>query len=146
MTGTATPQVVKAVIVRLRALSTLTSIVTGIHDQVPQDRQYPYVVVDEIFEVPERTFGENGHRVFFSVFVYTRDGSETRKGTGTAGFKSGLDIAELIVTDLTSLSSPMPVDNHVTVDVDIEGLLATRDEDSMLREVECQFSAWLEDV
>lgn len=146
MSATATTQTAKAVIQRLRANAAVVALVTGIHDAVPQDRTFPYLVLDEFFEVPERTLGGNGHRVLFSVFIYTRDGSEKRQGTGSAGYKKAFDLVELIVADLTSLTTPLVVANHDTVDVDVEAVIGTRDDDGVTREVECQFNAWLEDA
>lgn len=147
MSYTSLPQLMKAIVARLRGHAPLMALVTGVHDAVPDSKAFPYVVLDDPLEFPERYFGQNGHRVSLTIFVYTKDGTEVRKGVGTAGFKSGFDIAEIVLAQITDIEgNPLVVDNHDLVDADVIALTANRLEDGVTREIELELEFVLEDA
>jgi hypothetical protein len=104
VTFTALPQFLSAAIARLRACAPLTQLVTGIYDETPSGAVgYPHVILDEPFETPDRTFGQNGHQVSLTLSIFTQSPSTTKAGTGKAGFTQGLAIAELALAELTDI-------------------------------------------
>jgi hypothetical protein len=134
-----------AVVQRLRASAAIASRVTGILDAVPEGQAFPYIAFVDPSEVPNRYFGQNGHLVVFSLEIVTQDGSRTPEGRGSAGNREGGEIVELVVNELTDLSNPILVEGHDVVDVDIESVVVSVDDDGTTRRHQLTFTAELED-
>jgi hypothetical protein len=148
MTFTALPQLLAAVLTRLRAAPELTQLVSGIYDEAPAGAVlYPHVILDEPFETPDRTFGQNGHQTSLTLSIFTQSPATTKAGTGKAGFTQGLAIAEIALGLLTDIeSNPLTVEGHDVVDVDVLTIDCTRETDGKTRRVDVTIVATLEDA
>lgn len=147
MSYTALPQFQVAVVQRLNGSSAFMALVTGVLDDVPANQAFPYVCYDDPFEVPNRTFGQNGHDVECLLSIYTRDGSDAKAGRGTAGFKQGHAIAEAALALLTDIEgNPLVVDGHDVVDVDVISIESFRETDGKTRRTDVQIGGTLEDT
>ena len=110
-------------------------------DAVPETFTGDYIVFDAPSEFPDRTFGQDGREVTFELRVVTRDGSQRAGRTGGAGFKTGLEIADLAARALTgpypppANELPLTVDGFDVVDLDVLAISAERAEDGVTREV-----------
>ena len=119
MTFTALPQFQAAVIQQLRNSAEFMQLASGVYDEVPARVAYPHAIVDEPFETPDRTLGQNGHSCSLLLSIYTQSPSTTKAGSGKAGFAIGLELAELALSLLTDLENdPLNVDGHDVVDID----------------------------
>jgi hypothetical protein len=147
MTFTALPQFQTAVIERLRSSAEHMQLVTGVYDEVPSRVTYPHEIVDEPFETPDRTFGQNGHVCSLMISIYTQSPATTKNGSGKAGYVPALLIAESALALLTDLEgNPLTVDGHDVVDVDVENIDCTREADGKTRRVDVTITATLEDA
>lgn len=147
MTFTALPQVHLAVIERLRNSAAHMQLVTGVFDEIPSPAPgYPYEAVDDAFETPDRTFGQNGHVCSVVISIFTQSPSTTKAGTGKAGFAQGLAIAEHVAALLTDLEeNPLVVQGHDVVNAEIVSIEATREADGKTRRVDVEIILTLED-
>jgi hypothetical protein len=148
MTFTALPQLLAAVMTRLRAAPELAQLVSGIYDEPPAGAvAYPHVLLDEPFETPDRTFGQNGHQTSLTISILTQSPSTTKSGTGKAGFTQGLAIAEIVLGLLTDLEgNPLTVEGHDVVDVDVLTIDCTRETDGKTRRIDATIVASMEDA
>jgi hypothetical protein len=148
VTFTALPQLIAAVVARLRANAALTQVVAGIYDETPAGAvSYPHIILDEPFETPDRTFGQGGHQASLTLSILTQSPSTTKAGTGKAGFTQGLAIAELALSELTDIeSNALTVDGHDVIDVDVTNIDCTRETDGKTRRVDVTIIATLEDA
>lgn len=135
-----------SVVTRLKASIALNALVQGVFDAVPQQQPFPYVVFDEPFEVPNRYLGQDGHDITFTISVFTQDGSTTKLGKGSAGFKLASQIVDIILDELTNLDTPIVVDGHDLVDVEIISIEYTRETDGITRFANVNLMATLEDT
>ena len=150
MSATSLPQMQAAVFTRLRATAAFIS-ACALYDAVPEKPVYPYGVYDEPFETPDRTFGQGGHDVLFSIVLYSRDGSTTKAGVGASGWKTLDQLAELVIGALVDPCdgtefTPITVDGHDLVDLEVESNDGQRGQDGISREHTIQFRALLEDA
>lgn len=146
MTWSGLPQLQQAVVTRLKASAALAALITGVFDAVPEQQQYPYVVFDEPFELPDRTFGQDGHESSFVLSVFTQDGSTTLAGKGSAGFKLAGQIVEIILSELIDLDNPLVVAGHDLVDLDVVSIEYAREADGITRRGDINLTALLEDA
>jgi hypothetical protein len=147
MTWTGLPQLQAAVFARLRGdAAQLMKLVTGVYDDVPELKPYPYIVFDDPFESPDRTFGQGGHESSFMLTIYTQDGSATKAGTGSAGFKQGMTIADRALALLIDEANPLLVTGHDLRDLDVDHLECVREPDGITRRIDIFFTAFLEDA
>jgi hypothetical protein len=148
MTFTALPQLLAAVVTRLRAEPALLQLVSGIYDETPAGAiPYPHIILDEPFETPDRTFGQNGHQTTITLSILTQSPATTKAGTGKAGFTQGLAIAEIALRLLTDIEeNPLTVEGHDVVDVDVLTIDCTRETDGKTRRVDVTIVATLEDA
>lgn len=147
MTYTALPQLQTAIVARLTGNAPFMALAKAVLDDVPPTQTFPYVAFDDPFESPDRTFGQNGHDATCVLSIYTRDGSDARSGTGTAGFKQGLTIAEAALALLTDIeNNPLIVSGHDVVDVDVISLESFREPDGKTRRTDVIITATLEDA
>lgn len=147
MTFTALPQLASAVVGALRADVAFMQLVTAIYDEVPPGARFPHIVVDEPFETPDRTFGQNGHQSMVTLSIFTQSPSTTKSGVGKAGWESGLLIVEAALALLTDIEgAPITVDDHDVVDIDVVSIDCTRDTDGKTRRTDLVLMATLEDA
>jgi hypothetical protein len=145
MTFSALPQLLVAVIGVLRGDATLMQAITGVYDEVPQSPVYPYVVVDDPFETPNRTFGQNGHDLTVTISIYARTPATTVAGSGKVGFLSALQIAEQAIALLADLEGhPIAIAGHDLVDADVLAVEAFRETDGKTRRVDITFTYTVE--
>jgi hypothetical protein len=137
-----------AVVTALRADATLLALLGGanVFDEVPARQTFPYVAFDDPMEVPDRSFGLNGHSITATLTVYTQDGSATKAGRGAAGFKQGITIADAVLAVLVDESKPyIAVAGHAVTNLDVEAVVCARMPDGITRTVEITLVALLED-
>jgi len=147
MTFTALPQFNSAVVDRLRNDVAFMDMVAGVYDEVPANAKYPHVIIDEPFETPDRTMGQNGHQCSVMLSIFTQSPSTTASGRGKAGFTVGLQIAERALSLLTDIEDdPLTVEGHDVVDVDVISIDCTREDDGKTRLVDVVIIATLEDA
>jgi hypothetical protein len=146
MTRTALPQTQVGIVTLLKATPAFLTLVRGLYDAVPETPTplFPYAVIDDPFEVPDRTFGQDGHEQTFLLSIYTRDGSATPEGTGAAGFRTGLLIANEAITAL--MDSTLTVGGHDVTDVDVVSVECFRETDGITRRCDITFTFRLEDA
>jgi hypothetical protein len=77
--------------------------------------------------------------------VYTQDGSATKAGVGSAGFKQGMQIAERILALTIDYTAPLTVTGHDVRDVDLDSLECHREPDGITRRIDIIETALLED-
>lgn len=154
MTRTALPQLQVGLVALLRATTAFTALLGGagtlarLYDAVPEKPTYPFAVIDDPFEIPSRTFGQDGHEQTIVLSIYTQDGSATRAGTGAAGFRSGLLIAQEAITAVVPAgvdTTPLTVAGHDVVSADVVSVEAFREDDGITRRVDITFAVLLED-
>ncbi len=120
---------------------------TGVYDEVPQGKPFPFIVVGEGTETDASYFGQVAHSVFPEVNIWTADGESGSGDTSAAGYKTGLAIAELVVAAL--LADGFTVTGHDTIVYPLEELSKERyvNEESGVnaRLVSPKFSMLLED-
>jgi hypothetical protein len=73
----------KGVVAALKAAAGVTALVSGVYDEVPQGQVYPYLAVLHGREVPDNTFGLDGHAVEIDLQACTQDGSPTTASSGS---------------------------------------------------------------
>lgn len=147
MSGTALLAVQSAIVTLLRGTAAVTALVgQRVYDAVPQGTPFPYIAYDDAFEVPERTFGQDGRLSSFTLSVYTQDGSATSATSGAAGFKAALLIADAIVTALVNpTGAPLvSVTGYDVVDVDVDTIERVLEADGITRRVDIHGTATLE--
>lgn len=146
MTFTALPQFTAAVIAALRGDVAFKASVAGIFDEVPALAQYPYIVVDQPFETPDPTFGQNGHQSMITLSIFTQTPA-TRILSGPAAWRVGLAIAEAALAILTDIEHhPITVAEHDVVDCDVISIDCARIGDGKTRRVDLVLMAQLEDA
>lgn len=143
-----------AVVQRLRATAAVTALVPAarILDAVPEREVFPYLVFDGPFSSPDRTFGQDGREISFTLTAFTRDGTE-RVGateTGQAGYKPAYAIATAVVEALTGRYPPASGWTPITVpgfdlaDLEVLMVQGSRANDGLSRQVDMTFVATLE--
>ena len=105
MSFSSLPDVQPAIYQRLTGNVPFMALVKNVYDEVPEKAIYPYLVLDDPIETPDRTFGQDGHTVTYQLSIYTQDGSRTKAGTGTAGFLPGLTIARAALALLIDIEN-----------------------------------------
>ncbi|PSK47976.1 hypothetical protein B0E38_06453 [Streptomyces sp. 111WW2] len=61
-----------AVYARLKDDATLTGMISGIYDYVPEDVAYPFVVIGEALETPDNRHGGFGRQTVVTLHVWSR--------------------------------------------------------------------------
>lgn len=61
-----------AVYARLKNDATLTSMIRGVYDFVPEDEAYPFVVIGEAIETPDNRHGGFGRETVITLHVWSR--------------------------------------------------------------------------
>ena len=145
MTVTSLPQVQQAIYGRLMGDRPFMASVTGVFDAVPDGQAFPYIVIGDATEVPDRTLGQNGHQVTGFITVYTRDGAAVVGRTGSAGYATGLAIVSAAIELLTNEDGddPLSVDGHDVVDVSVVSIDTSREKND--RAIVAQVLLLLED-
>ena len=80
MTQTSLLEVQTAMVTKLKANTTLTSIVTGVFDwgAVPENQAFPYIAVGDNTEGPDNTFGRRGYEATCTLHIW--DGGDSVSG------------------------------------------------------------------
>ena len=145
MTFTAHPQFQQAVIRRLREDEDFSTLCKGgTHDALPASPSYPYAVLDQCVEVPDPTFGQNGHAISGILSIYSRDGTITRAGRGISGYDQVSGLAEAACKALFSDHEPMLVEGHDVVTFEVGDVTSGTEDDNKTRRLDIAFNASLE--
>lgn len=147
MTATGSWVAQKALYSAITANSTIMGLVSSrVYDHVPEDADFPFIVLGEGTEEDASYFGQRAHDVLPEIQVWTQDG-ETSASSGSAGYKVALDIADKIA-DLIGTSG-LTVDGHdcVVISATVEQLPRDRSapDDATLRYVGVIVRLLLED-
>jgi hypothetical protein len=129
-------------------LQTLLSGGSGIGDAVPKDPVFPFIVIGDAIEVPNRHMRQAGHEVLFEVTIYTSDGStNTNVRGGTVGFRQGLTLMArvhaLLVGDVAGVRT-LTVTGFNLVDVDVDFSQTAREPDGLMRTIDTRYRLMLE--
>lgn len=143
------PQVQRAVIQRLRECAALSAVAPGgVHDAVPTSGTLtlPLIVYESAVETPNDTFGQRGHLTDVSIQIHTDNGSTKRSGRGTAGYITGVEIAEIVMNELLDNDTPLVVEGHDVVELSLIGINVLREGNATdSRVTEVSFTAESED-
>jgi hypothetical protein len=101
--------------------------VTGVHDYVPEQREFPYITVLDATEIPRNTQDGYGREVTATVHVWSK----------YRGNSEGLTI-EARVTELFD-HRPLGVEGHHVVFVRLQQAQPLRDPDPLIRHVPIRF-------
>lgn len=118
---------------KLTADATLTGIVSGIFDQVPEDVPYPYVAIGDATEVPEDAHDRQGLAVTVTLHIWSR-----YRGYAEAA-------AILKEVDRILDRKPLTVDGFHTVTVAHEFHQSLRDPDPQIRHIPVRYRIRLEE-
>lgn len=135
-----------AIYARLAGDVSVTSLVTGVYDAVPEGAAYPYLAIGDYTETENRAFGRNGHEVTATLHVYDLDGV-TFKGQAARGTKRALGILTAVVASLEAMAGG--VASHTLVAATYEFGQPIREPDDsggMFRHIPARFRFVLEDV
>lgn len=147
MSATAIPQTQAAMYAALTGAPSVTTLVTGVFDAIPQGQQVPYIVLGEFTEIPNKVFGNNGHELTATLHVYDQDGV-TFNGIAAKGTKRMLAILEAVITVLEAMPSDA-VSGHVLVECTCEFNAPMREDDGnggIARHTPARFRVLLEDA
>lgn len=147
MSATAIPQLQTAMYAALTAAGTVTSKVTGVFDAVPPNQPRPYVALGDFTELPNKTFGNNGHELTGTLHIYDQDGVAFN-GVAAKGNARSAAILEAVITALEAMPSDA-VQGHVLVDCEYEFGEPMREPDDnggMYRHIPARFRVKLEDA
>ncbi len=135
----------KAIVTAIRANAEITGMIAGVYDSVPQNAIFPLVVVGEGTETEASYFGQRGHEVHPEIQVWTHDGETSNASSGSAGYKVGLAIAELIVALIDA--SGLTVEGHDAIYLGLDEMERQRPspDDPSLRLVAPRITVLLED-
>ncbi len=135
----------KAIVSAIRGNAEIMALVSGVYDAVPEGGPYPLVVVGEGTETDASYFGQNGHEVHPEIQVWTHDGETSNASSGSAGYKVGLAIAELIVALIDA--SGLTVEGHDAIYLGLDEMERQRPspDDPSLRLVAPRITVLLED-
>jgi hypothetical protein len=120
-------EVQRAFYSRLAADTALGDLVAGVHDEVPEPAEYPYVVVGEAIETPRNWHGGFGREVVETLHIWSR----------YRGFAEALNIATRITQLLDH--QPLSLPGHRVISVRHEFLQTLRDPDPAIRHVPQRF-------
>lgn len=111
----------EALFARLTADSALMSVVTGVHDTVPEPTLYPYVVLGEAIETPDNQLGQFGSRLSVTLHTWSR--------------YRGMAETNLILNHVVRIldHAPVAIAGRTLIAVRLEQLLTLRDTDPDLR-------------
>ncbi len=124
----------KAVYVTLDGDATLGALINGVFDFVPQDTDFPYVVINSPRATDWSTKTTNGAKVDFDIRVFTRD----------KGSKSCFEIINRIDELLDEAS--LIVTGHTLIDLRKQGSEVTRQPDGLTYNGIIRFNATLEEI
>jgi hypothetical protein len=93
-------QALRAVLV---ADLTLTTLITGVFDYVPEDAAYPYIVIGDATEIPDNSHDRYGWQTVATLHVWTQ----------AEGHKQGLTIGRRITALLDHQPLTIPGYDHV---------------------------------
>lgn len=144
--GTGLGAVQAAFFAQLTGDSTVSSLVTGVFDAVPEGQPAPYIAIGEATEIPNRAFGRNGHELTVTIHGYDQDGV-TFKGQAARGFKRLLALMNAVIISLESMTSG--VTGFALVEVSYEFGQPIREEDAdggVYRHMPARFRVVLEDM
>lgn len=127
MAKTPTLAIQTAVYALLSGDATLSGLVTGVFDEVPEGTAYPYVVVGEAFETPDNSHDRHGRRTTETIHVWSDH----------QGFSEAVEIADRVVELLDHQTLAVSGFHHVTTRFDFMQTL--RDPDLDIRHVPVRF-------
>lgn len=101
--------------------------VSGVFDEVPEDAEFPYVVIGEATSTPRNTLTGHGRETVVTLHVWSR----------YQGFTEALEIADRITGLLDH--QPLEVPGHTHIATRFEFSETLRDSDPRIRHVPLQF-------
>lgn len=114
--------------------STLSALITGVFDEVPENQAFPYVTLGEVNETPRDTFPKKGRVAtpLFTIFSQAK------------GFKEALTIANQI--DVLVNRFPFTYAGYSHVSSMFTSLSATRLPDGLTRKVDIRYNVFAEET
>ena len=112
----------------------LSSLVTGVFDDVPEDQPHPYVVIGEALSTPANVHGRHGRQVVSTLHTWTRARSHR------PGNQIGARLVALLAQGQTVLD-PF-VDGHVVWMINHEFHQNLRDPNREIRHRVDRFRIW----
>jgi hypothetical protein len=122
-----------AIIEKLKSDVTLTGMVTGIFDDVPQGTDYPFVKVGESSETPRNTFGRRGRDVSITIDVFSV----------YEGFKEAFEIYNQI--DELLDGQPLTLSNYSLVYLQNDGMQTILAQDGVTRQIPVRYRAFIQE-
>lgn len=120
-----------AVRAKLLADAALMDVIHGVHDEVPENAPFPYVVIGDVTEVPDDAHDRQGLTTTITLHIWSR----------YRGFKEALEI--LVHVDRVLDRQPLAVDGFEDVSIAREWHQTLRDPDPEIRHIPVRFRAWL---
>lgn len=119
---------------KLHGDATLLALVTGVYDDVPEDTNYPYVVIGEFTEEPLNAMGKHGKEVTATLHVWSQ----------YKGFAEAYDIANRIQVLLDEVA--LTVTGYTHVSTQYEFGESIREPDGVTRHIPLRYRIWLEEA
>jgi hypothetical protein len=107
--------------------TTLTGLVVGVFDEVPEGTAYPYVTLGEAIEQPDGAHDRFGRQTVLTLHVWTN----------TRGFTDGEAIASRLISLLDH--QPLTIDGHHHVVTRYEFSQTLRDPEPHVRHIPIRF-------
>ena len=120
-----------AVRAKLLADSGLMDVIHGVHDEVPENAPFPYVVVGDVTEVPDDAHDRQGLTTTIILHIWSR----------YRGFKQALEILGHV--DRVLDREPLTVSGFEDVSIAREFSQTLRDPDPEIRHIPVRFRVWL---
>lgn len=134
MGKTALDEIQTAIYTTLKADGVLMGLVTGLYDNVPQNKNYPYIVIGESTEIRFEAFGHEGKNTTWTLHVWSR----------FPGFKECYEILNQINKTLDKAA--LTPSGHTLVSCDDEGAAAVRDPDGITRHLISNYRVVVQDA
>lgn len=124
----------QALYTRLTGDAALMADVAGVHDQVPEQAAYPYIVIGEATATPQGAHDRYGRRSTVTLHIWST----------YHGFSEALGVLDHLVRLLDHQA--LPIAGHHTVAVRHAQTVTMRDPDADLRHVAVRFAVETEHV
>lgn len=105
----------------------LSSLITGVFDEVPEKQAYPYVEIGDITQTPFRTFGKKGYDTTVTLHIWNQH----------SGFKPLQDILVLL-NDLLD-EQPLTISGFKTVYLLFEHSIEIKDPDGITKHIAARY-------
>jgi hypothetical protein len=116
---------------KLLADTALMDAIHGVHDEVPENAPYPYVVIGDVTEVPADAHDRQGLTTTITLHIWSK----------YRGFKQALEILGHL--DRVLDRKPLTVAGFEDVSIAREWHQTLRDPDPQYRHIPVRFRVWL---